>query len=93
MSHVFKYPLKVTDEQEVVMPEGAAVLCVQIQRGIPCIWAEVDPQARKIKRTFVTYGTGHSIPKDGEKHYVGTYQSGNGDLVFHVFTDQKEIPI
>jgi hypothetical protein len=91
MKKIFKYALKVGDIQAVEMPEGAAVLCVQAQNEAPCIWAAVDPKARKIIRRFRTYGTGHPMDDaDRWRHYVGTYQLKGGLLVFHVYTDREE---
>lgn len=92
MKRIFKYPLKVDDLQMVEMPSGAAILTVQTQNGVPCIWAAVDPDAKRIKRAFVTYGTGHPMDDGPAKHYVGTYQLRDGALVFHVFTDRIEYP-
>lgn len=92
MKKIFKYSLKVDEVQMVEMPKGAAVLCVQEQSGIPCLWAEVDPDAERVCRSFVTYGTGHSMDDGPSKHYVGTYQLRGGSLVFHVYTDRVEYP-
>jgi hypothetical protein len=89
---IFKYPLKVEDIQMVEMPEGAAVLTIQTQGEIPCLWAKVDPSAPIIKRCFITYGTGHPVNDGPADHYVGTYQLRGGKLVFHVFTDRVEYP-
>lgn len=84
MKKIFKYPLKVADVQEVEIPVGAIILCVQIQREEPCLWALVNPDVVKEKRRIVTYGTGHPVD-DVPGYYVGTYQLNGGDLVFHVF--------
>lgn len=93
MKRIFKYPLKVDGVQAVAMPEGAIVLTVQTQGDTPCVWAEVHPDAKPIKRKFVTYGTGHPMTDGLAQHYVGTYQLGGGALVFHVFTDRVEYPL
>ncbi len=92
MRKIFKYPLKVEDVQMIEMPKGAAILTVQAQQEIPCIWAEVDPDAPPVKRCFTTYGTGHRVEEIKARSYVGTYQLKGGALVFHVFTDRIEYP-
>jgi hypothetical protein len=79
---IFKYPLT-TDAPFVVTPVGAQILCVQVQRGTPCLWALVERDAPLERRHFMIYGTGH--PHDGGGVYVGTYQLEGGALVFHVF--------
>ncbi len=93
MRRIFKFPLAVDDVQDIEMPAGSAVLTVQAQGEIPCIWASVDSNAPKIKRRFRTYGTGHPMEDDKDfPHYVGTYQLRSGSLAFHVFTDRVERP-
>lgn len=89
---IFKYPLQVRDIQMVEMPKGAAVLTVQAQGEVPCVWAKVDPEAPPIKRCFITYATGERADDGPATHYVGTYQQHGGALVFHVFTDKVEYP-
>jgi hypothetical protein len=84
---VYKYELKLTDEQSVNLPKGAEVLTIQVQHDTPCLWAMVDPNAPKEARFFETFGTGHVIRTDMgvERSYIGTYQIHDGALVFHVF--------
>lgn len=84
MKTIYKYPLEVTDENQIEMPVGAEILCVQVQHGIPCIWAKVETDNPSTYTTILTYGTGH--PVNPNAAYIGTYQMVNGDLVFHVFS-------
>lgn len=85
---VWKYPLAIADSQSIIMPVGAEILDVQVQGGIPCLWAMVDP-TRPTEHVLVqTVGTGHTFFPIGE--YVGTYQVHNGTLVFHVFVSRTE---
>lgn len=91
VNSIWKYPLAVTDSQAVEMPQGSSILCLQMQDGVPCVWARVNPKAKKILRTFATYGTGHSLSDTASLRYVGTYQLPNG-LVFHVFVDGPDLP-
>lgn len=82
MRTIWKFPLSVSDKQVIAMPKGANILTVQSQNGVGCIWAEVSPRADIKRRTFLTVGTGHDVPRDARK-YVGTYQSG--PFVWHVY--------
>lgn len=82
---IFKYQLDTTDIQHVEMPEGAEILCIQTQYGIPCVWALVQPDAPLTKRTVETFGTGHNVPENANRKYIGTYQLRKGNLVFHCF--------
>jgi hypothetical protein len=80
---IWKYQIKTTDLQSIEMPEGAEVLCVQLQAGSPCLWVLVDPRQPSVARQFRVHGTGHPVESVGR--YVGTYQLHGGALVFHVF--------
>lgn len=87
MKTIWKYPLEVTDEQTIMVPKGGRLLTVQVQNGVPCLWALVDPVALKEPRTLYTYGTGH--PVGVATAHLGSYQLDNGLLVFHVFSDYE----
>ena len=84
MNSIWKYPLRIADEQTIDFPEGAEVLAVQVQKGAPCLWVRVDPAAPKTPRKIITHGTGHPVPETTGR-YIGTYQIEGGALVFHVF--------
>jgi hypothetical protein len=82
---IWKFPIQVQDQVIVDMPHGAALMCVQVQNGVPCLWALVDPDQPLKARRFRVYGTGHPLDPDGVEFYVGTFQISEGSLVFHVF--------
>lgn len=86
MNKIFKYPIEATDSQGIEMPAGAKILCVQTQGEQPCIWAQVDPHERMVRRQIWVYGTGHHMLRTQDK-YVGTFQLSGGSLVFHVFVE------
>ena len=84
---IWKFPLKATDKQTIEMPGIARVLCVQVQNGTPCLWADgCHEDALQVARTFSTYGTGHPMPKKPGR-YIGTFQVERGTLIFHVYED------
>lgn len=84
METIYKYPIKIIDEQIVTMTEGADILCVQIQNGMPCLWALVDPDIEETETVVIrTIGTGHKFSDGDSCLYIGTYQLPS--LVFHVF--------
>ena len=86
MMTIWKFPLDVTDEQLISMPSEAEILSLQVQSGIPCIWATVDSSRPAENRRFFTHGTGHNITRAHIGKFIGTYQIGS--LVFHVFEVQ-----
>jgi hypothetical protein len=90
MRTIYKYQLKVTDEQDLLMPKDAEILCIKEVNGEVCIYAYVDNQAIKESRRFLIYGTGHEIENDmwSKRKYIGTFVKQNG-FVGHLFEDLK----
>jgi len=80
---IWKYELQITDYQTIHMPELAEILCVQVQLGRPHLWVLVHSGKKKEPRKIAIHGTGHDIPP-GER-YIGTVQTNQGSLVWHVF--------
>lgn len=82
---IWKFPLfTIIDEQTIEMPKDAEILSVQAQRGKLCIWALVNPKARKVKITFHLFETGQPVPKN-KGTFIGTFQLHKGTLVLHLF--------
>ncbi len=97
MKTVWKFPFEVDDTIEIEMPRGARILHINVQtqrlpefagggvlREAPCMWALVDPDEPKVKRSFILAGTGHTLPDFPMKH-LGTFKMAQDRLVFHVF--------
>lgn len=87
MFTIWKFPLPTdTDEFTIDMPSGRD-LTIQVQDGVPCLWAWVIPDTELRPAPFVWVGTGQSIPgaiKSIPQSYTGTVQLPNG-LVLHLF--------
>lgn len=83
MTTIWKYEIPIADEFNLHMPQYAEILSVQVQNGVPCLWAEVLPDQPVKAQLFYLYGTGHPIPSGRSQKFVGTFQTG--PLVFHVF--------
>jgi len=81
---IWKYPLDVIDTQVILMPEGAEILSVAIQRDIPCVWVKVDQNAKLQPRDIHIRGTGHPL-YGYEGKFIGSFQLDGGAFVFHVF--------
>lgn len=84
---IYKFPILTTDEQEIHMPAGADILCVQVQNGAPCLWAlcDTNPELEKTARIIIIFGTGHAFAASLKLTYIGTYQLANGALIWHTF--------
>ena len=70
------------------MPKGAKLLNVQVQDGVPYLYALANPLEANEPRPVKFYGTGKDIPDADSLSYVGTFQietNLRGFLVFHVF--------
>jgi len=90
MKRIWKYPLAETDEQILLMPEGAKILHVGEQRGVICVWVEVDTDAEMEHRKFYIVGTGNKFPLYHVK-YLGTVIKEMGVFVWHVYEAVKEM--
>lgn len=85
---IYKWGVPVKDDFTIELPEDARVLTVQTQGGIggaPQMWVLCDPNAKKERRRFRVFGTGHPVESDDDLEYVGTFQLEDGALVFHLF--------
>jgi hypothetical protein len=82
MKKVFKYKLELTDLQAVEMPKTTVILSAQVQHGIICLWAIVDPAEPTDLRKIVICGTGHPINFTNLR-FIDTVQEAS--LVWHVF--------
>lgn len=83
MKTIYKWTLA-PGEQNILMPTGAEILCVQMQGSHPQLWALCDPHQPTQPRAITICGTGHHMP-DQPGRYVGTFQMHDGSLVWHVF--------
>lgn len=82
MKTIWKSQFEIKDEFELLIPKGAKILAAQIQRGVPCIWFELDTDSETVTRLLRVHGTGHPI--DHEGIYVGTFQTFDM-FVFHLY--------
>lgn len=85
MKSIWKYELKVVDQQSIKMPVGAEMLTVKVQNNVPCLYCMVDIDNEREFRGIRTFGTGHNSIENEIMSYVGTYQLPEHGLVFHVF--------
>lgn len=90
MRKIFKYPLSVSDHQEIQVPAGGEFISVQVQNDVMCLWALVDEDKVQEAREIRVIGTGHPIYDDsGKLDYIGTVQTMNGQLIWHIFEDKE----
>ena len=83
MKTIYKYPIKITDEQEITMPQGAKVIHAgRDPEGTPCVWAQVDTEAKPEPVSILVYGTGNPMKYEPLAH-VGSFNQG--PFVWHVY--------
>ena len=89
---VWKFPLTMCSYQDLELPKGAQILCVQAQYDSLVLWAICDVHGEaKETRHFRVSGTGHRLAfgEDAKKYtsrkYIGTVQFDQGDTILHVF--------
>jgi len=82
---IWKFQLEKPGVHDISIPIGSELLTVQVQQGIVCLWAIVEPNAEKVLRSIEVVGTGVPIDREARMKYIGTIQLYSGSLVFHVF--------
>jgi hypothetical protein len=92
---IWKYTLALLTQQQVEMPNEASILSCGSQNDEVQIWAMVDSTAlagtKGQKRTLFIVGTGHPLPRSAsELRFIGTVQTHNGKLVWHIFELYKK---
>ena len=87
MRTIWKYTLRVTDEQVIEAPEGAVALSVAMQGEALVLWMEVSPNRQPTRYRVYVRGTGHPLgaASRADVRYVGTTQEGA--LVWHVYVE------
>jgi hypothetical protein len=85
---IWKFPIHLEDAVVIDMPVNAKTLCIDVQKNVVYLWAEVDPEVNREKRIFHLYGTGHSLPDDPGT-YISSFMVAGGTFVFHVYEDPR----
>lgn len=94
---IYKYPLKLVDQQVLILPMGSSMLSFHNQNEVPTIWVRVDTDVTQFRKWRIAIcGTGHPAP-DEAHFFIGTAQFANG-LVWHCFakldmSEQLQAPI
>lgn len=89
MKRIYKYPIPITDEFTVELPEDIEILTFQTQHNKPYIWAIIDPERKFETVSFKLFGTGHPVEDTDTLKYIGTAQTEGGMLVWHLFKSHK----
>jgi hypothetical protein len=92
MRTIHKYPLqRMFGEQRVSAPVGARFISTAIQRGQIVVWAIVETDNPFRGYVALVTGTGFEVPRGWvTSEFVGTVESAESGLVFHVFVAGEE---
>lgn len=92
MRTIYKYPIHLDrgDVVHILMPADACLLDLQLQNGVPTLWAQVDSSRKTTNRRIGIVGTGHDTARVDAGSYIATIQLRNGHLVLHFF-DMGEV--
>lgn len=88
MRTIFKYPLELTDKQNIKLPYSARITAKPIHAGLDpqgelCVWAECDKDSGKFATvTIYIVGTGNPLPDETSVHIGSVTQ---GSFVWHVY--------
>lgn len=84
MRTIYKYPIKITESQQIEIPVDAEIIesSVEDREGNPCVWAAVENlnETKSVKVLLVV--TGSPIPEGAGTH-VGCFN--HDGLVWQVF--------
>lgn len=84
--NIWKFAIGVgTGPQHVPMPAGARLLSVQLQDGLPQLWALCDTGAPQVLRWIEAFGTGDEVTAEAGStlDFLATLQVG--PAVLHYF--------
>ena len=85
MTTIYKYPIRITDEQQIEMPSTRKFLHAGLDLSRrPCIWVLVDTGSPVTKATIRVAGTGNELGLDFfGRTFVGTFTMDV--FAWHVF--------
>lgn len=89
MKKIYKYPLKTSGGVTVINNKIIEFLDIQMQDGIPTLWALVDTET-ETKTNILFIGTGWTLADEVDK-YIGTVQDDYG-FVWHYFA-ARALPV
>jgi hypothetical protein len=82
--HKYSFPYLGSPAFTLELPEDYCLLAVQVQDGVPCLWALVDTDMPKRVYRFQVFGSGSAIPDVlGVLDHVATFQMP--PYVWHLF--------
>ena len=90
MKTIYKYPLDITDVQQIYLRDGAKPLSVGFDGNNKlCLWAQIDTEAREMVCSIFIVGTGNSIPIVDSLVFIGSVidkvTNPRATFVWHIY--------
>jgi len=88
---VWKYPLEILNKQTILVPTGSKYLSLIEQNDIPTLYFLVNDGEEVMETISISMrGTGHPVEREMSKasRYIGTVNTYNGRLVWHIWMKQ-----
>lgn len=83
---VLKYPAPHRDPRTITVTEGAVVVLVDNQEGVPTLWVELDPAAPSVQWHVISVATGDpNRLEPGDVHLGSFVVRGDRWLVWHMY--------
>ena len=85
---VYSYAIKFEPEQDLLLPNGAEILDVQLQHGFWMLWALIDPNEKMVQlRHIRLVGTGHEFDDASSVvlTHIATVPQVDGNFMWHFF--------
>jgi hypothetical protein len=94
MLTIHKFPFDISDYVSIQIPRDARILHVELQRGVPTMWALVDTNKQSEAVHFRVFGTGYEIDPhivEDQDSYIKSFQQG--PFVWHLFRVSATDPV
>lgn len=83
MRTIYKYPIVIQPRQVLPLPDDYKILHIELQDGVPCLWADIDTENPITNCVILMFGTGWELPRSPIAH-IATLQVGI--YVWHFYT-------
>jgi len=83
---IYKYPLQVIEEQEIMVQPISKIIHVEFDfNNQLCVWAIVATEEKQKPATFRIFGTGHDFDEEIMHNLAHAGTVFQGRFVWHVF--------
>jgi hypothetical protein len=85
---IWKFPIGDTQNQLLLLPEDAELLCIKDIAETFMLYVLMDPDKKPVRRIIHCIGSGETISRSNLR-YIETLVRREGHLVFHFFEERQ----